>query len=77
MSMPEPMKKKATRKELIQALTHLTEWATGTNKDGVTKEGNPYGKPAIQKACQVLAKERGISDYLSWNEKFGEHNYPH
>jgi hypothetical protein len=65
---PEPMKKKATRKELINALTHLTEWATGTNKDGVTKEGNPYCKDVIKRACQVIAKEKGHNDYLSWNE---------
>lgn len=61
--------KKATRKELIDALTHLTEWATGTNKDGVTKQGNPYCKQVVANACRLLSMEKGRTSWTNWDEK--------
>ena len=57
--------KKATRKQLVQALSELNEYATGNRG---SNEGNPYGKPQVRAACRILAAERGRSDYLSWND---------
>ncbi len=48
---------KPSRKELLDALTTLTRWAVGGNRDG-----NPYCKAEIKQALTVLAREQGIAD---------------
>ena len=54
---------KPTRKEILQALITLTTWATSGYK-----EGNPYCKPEVKQACEIIARERKRKNYIDWNE---------
>jgi len=50
---------KPTKKQTIEALEILLKWATGSDK-----HNNPYCYPAVKHALKVLARERGVSDWL-------------
>ena len=54
-----------TRRELLAALYKLVEYSTGC---GEPREGNPYSKAAVRRACALLAAAKGSSDPLDWNK---------
>ena len=53
-------------KELTKTLAGLLEWAKGNRG---TKTGNPYMFPEVKTALQVLAKIKGINNYLDVDTK--------
>ena len=70
---------KEQAKELEASLEALLDWATqhgagesDPDKRPETREGNPWGKTAVRRACKALAAVRGITQDYTYRKEDAE-----